>query len=318
MFPIKLLAALITAWPLAGTAGPLELFDAGEFAPAAEAARAELGRDPENFEALIVLGRSQLTLDQAADATMTLTMATRAYPRSAEAWYRLGQAVTVQLGESGMFRRMMLSGDIGEAFGRAVELAPDNAEYRWALFEFCRQAPAFVGGGQRKARAQADALARIDPPRGLRAEAALLAQDGKAEAAEEKLKAAIRLSPDESDHRYGLGYFYLRAERWDEADAVFREIVARFPDQQQALFQIGKTAALSHRRLEAGAAALERYLGYKPRAGEPPLAYAHLRLGQIREQLGDREEAAADYAMASRLDPKLEEARAALAALRGA
>jgi len=314
---LKALAVLLLVLPLPALAGALALFDAGEFEQAESAARRELESDPASLTALLVLGRVQLTLDRAANAVQTLHRATAQHPASAEAYYRLGQAVTVRVAESSTWRRMFMADDIGEAFARAVELDPDNAEYRWALFEFCRQAPAMVGGGRKRAGAQAAALARIDPARGHRARAALLLQDGEPDAAERQLRAAIARGPGDADHRYALGYFYLQRERWDEAFATFDDISRRFPGEAQALFQVGKTAAISGQRLDKGARALERYLRHKPRAGEPPLAWAHYRLGLIHDWRRDPAEAAAAYETALALDPKLADARQALAALRG-
>jgi tetratricopeptide (TPR) repeat protein len=311
-----LLAALAMAWPLAALAGAQELFDAGDFAEAEAAAKHELKARPDDLTALLVLGRTQLTLDHPADAVRTLRAAAQQHPDSAEAYYRLGQAITLRVAEMSSWRRMFLADDIGEAFRRAVELAPDNAEYRWAHFEFCRQAPAMVGGGSKNARAEAAALARLDPARGYRAEAAFLLQDGRLEEAEHALRAAIDQAPAVADHRFALGYFYLQLERWDEAFAIFTEITERFRAEAQAWFQIGRTAAMSGQRLDVGERALQRYLQYKPKSGEPPLAWAHYRLGLIHEHRRDAAAAAAAYEAALKLDPRLTDARTALTALK--
>lgn len=312
------LAAFALALPIVAAAGsrPLELFEAGDFEPAAAAARSTLQADPGDLTALLVLGRAQMTLDHAAEAVATLRRATAEHPHSAEAQYRLGQALSLRVAQANTWRRIMLSDDIGAAFSQAVALEPANPEYRWALFEFCRRAPGFVGGGRKRAVAEAAALARIDPARGLRAQAALLAQDGKLEQAEARLRAAVAAAPDVPDHRFALGYFYQEQERWDPAFAVFEEIEQRFPQEAQALFQLGKTAALSGQRLATGENALQRYLQYKPRSGEPPLAWAHYRLGMIYEHRKALDAAAEHYALARDLDPRLDDARAALAAVR--
>lgn len=311
------LPALLLALPAAAQAGSRELFEAGDFAPAEAAAQAELRDDPGNLTALLVLGQVQLTLEHTLEGVRTLQDATRRHPESAEAFYRLGQGLTLRFAEAGTWRRMFMAGDIGDAFEQAVALDPHNPEYRWALFEFCRHAPSMVGGGRRRAEAHARVLAELDPGFGHRARSALLAQDGRAEDAEHHLHAAIAARPDEPDHRYALGYFYQQAERWDEAFATFEDIARRFPGEVEAQFQIGKTAAVSGQRLDEGVQALRRYLDYKPKAGEPPLAWAHYRLGMIHQQRRDRAAAAAAYEAALKLDPGFSDARAALAELRG-
>lgn len=313
---LALALVAMVAWPHKGLADARALFDAGDFGPAEAAARRELGVRPGNLTALLVLGQTLLTLDRTAEAVQTLAQATRVHPHSGEAHYRLGQALALRVAESGTWRRIFMADDIGDAFARAVVLEPGNAEYRWAWFEFCRQAPAMVGGGQQKARAQAQALAGIDPARGHRARAALLLQDGAIAEAERELHAAIAAGAGEADHRYALGYFYQQHERWDEAFATFEDIARRFPAEVEASFQTGRTAAMSGQRLDQGMAALERYLRYKPKAGEPPLAWAHYRLGRIHELRHDRVAAASAYEAALALNPQFTDARAALAALR--
>lgn len=311
------LPVLLLAWPLAGTAGSRDLFDAGDLAPAMAAAHDELRDEPGKLDALLVLGQAQLALDRTDEAVQTLRDATRRHPASAEAFYRLGQALTLRFAEAGTWRRLFMAGDIGDAFDEAVALDPRNAEYRWALFEFCRHAPAMVGGGRRRAEAHARVLAELDPGFGHRARSALLLQDGRPEDAERQLHAAIAARPGEPDHRYALGYFYQEAERWDEAFATFEDVARRFPGELEAQFQLGKTAAISGQRLDEGVQALTRYLHYKPKAGEPPLAWAHYRLGLIHQQRRDRAAAAAAYEAALELDPGLRDARAALAEVRG-
>src|SRR5688572_26899591 len=130
MFSMKSLwLALCLAGPGLASASALDLFDAGEFAQAVAAAEGELEREPDRLASLIVLGRAQLTLDRAAEAVQTLRRTARLHPQSAEAYYRLGQALTVRVAESGTWRRMFMADDIGDAFARAVELEPGNAEY---------------------------------------------------------------------------------------------------------------------------------------------------------------------------------------------
>lgn len=296
-------------------AGSRELFEGGDFREAEAAARTELAAEPGRLDTLLVLGQTQLTLGRAAEAVATLREATRRHPESGDAYYRLGQALTLHVAESSTWRRLFMADDIGDAFARAVALEPSNSEFRWALFEFCRRAPAMVGGGRKKAQAHARALAGQDPARGHRARAALLLQDGAVEAAERELRAAIAARPGEPDHRYALGYFYQERQRWDDAFAEFERIAREFPSEAEAQFQIGKTAAMSGRRLDDGIRALRRYLQHKPRAGEAPLAWAQYRLGMLHQQRQDRAAAKAAYEAALELDPRLEDARAALATL---
>ena len=312
--PVLALALLAAAPPV--LAGARELYDAGDFVEAEAAARAELAEDPDRLDSLLVLGQAQLTLGRTGEGVATLQQATSRNPDSGEAFYRLGQALSLHVAASTTWRRIFTADDIGDAFTRAVELAPHNASFRWALFEFCRRAPAMIGGGRKKARAHARVLAELDPARGHRAQAALLLDEGEVEKAEREMHLAIAARPQEADHRYALGYFYQELERWPEAFAQFERIAREFPAEAETQFQIGKTAALSGQRIEDGIRALQRYLQYKPKPGEARHAWAHYRLGQLHERQRDRAAAQASYEAALRLDPALADARTALAALK--
>jgi tetratricopeptide (TPR) repeat protein len=314
MRTILLLLALL---PTAALGGAVEHFEAGDFDLAVQAAEKDLAREPKRLDALIILGRAHLAADRPAEAVAALRRAAAVEPPSAEAHYRLGQALTIQISQSGVWRKVLLSDDIGAAFERAVELAPDDSEYRYALFEFYRHAPSFVGGGMVKARKQAAALAKLDPARGHRANAALLLQEGRVGEAEAQLRAAIAAAPDVADHRYALGYFQQNQKRWSAAFGTFDQILERFPAEKQALFQIGKTAAVSGQQVDAGIRALQRYVKHKPKADEPPLSWAQYRLGQLLERQKKPDEAAGAYRRALELDPRLSDARQALRALGG-
>lgn len=301
---------------LALAASALELFQQGDFQAATAAAQATLVEQPSDVDARLVLGRAQLELGDAAGAVATLEDAARIAPENAEVHYRLGQARLALLPGVGFLRRMSLGRDIGHAFARAVQLAPDNPDYHWAYFEFCRHAPPFAGGGRKRTLHELAVLDRLDAGRGHRARAALLADNGDMDKAEAELKAAVASAPDEPDHRFALGYFYQDASRWDDAFATFQEIARRFPEERQALFQIGKTASLSGTHTDEGLSALREYLAHKPGPEEPPLSWAHYRLGLLLARQNERDAARREFEAALSMDEHLDEARSALADLR--
>jgi tetratricopeptide (TPR) repeat protein len=88
------------------------------------------------------------------------------------------------------------------------------------------------------------------------------------------------------------------------------------PASYRALYQLGRTVALTGQQLERGVASLRLALTLTPQKNDPPVPHAHHRLGQILETLGDRVGARDAYETALRLDPKLEDARKRLAQLK--
>jgi tetratricopeptide (TPR) repeat protein len=119
-------------------------------------------------------------------------------------------------------------------------------------------------------------------------------------------------SPGSPKLRRSLGLLYQSEQRWDAAFAVYDAALAQNADDWEALYQVGRAAALSGQRLDRGAAAFGRYLGHTPGPEEPALANAHYRLGTILERQGNRASARAEYQAALKLDPGLKDAKAAL------
>jgi Flp pilus assembly protein TadD len=128
---------------------------------------------------------------------------------------------------------------------------------------------------------------------------------------------AARLAPDSAAPQMGLGAALVARKAWDEAFAAYERALALRPDDLGALYQVGRTAALSGQRLDRGAAALRTYLARPYRAPLPTHAGGRWRLGQILLAQGDREGARREWIEALRLEPRHTDATKALEALGG-
>ena len=129
--------------------------------------------------------------------------------------------------------------------------------------------------------------------------------------AESAYVAGLRENPGELDLHYRLGFLYQESAQYDKAFEQFERMIKEHPDEGHALFQIGRTGALSGRRLDRAEQALRAYLKRTPRAGDPPLAVAHYRLGNVLEKRGDRAGAVAEYRAALGLEKSEPRERAA-------
>jgi tetratricopeptide (TPR) repeat protein len=106
--------------------------------------------------------------------------------------------------------------------------------------------------------------------------------------------------------------FYQNTGAYDKAFQLFESMIEANPTEVGALFQIGKTGALSGQRLERSEEALKAYLQTTPGRNDPSLAAAHWRLGMVHEWRRDRERAKAEYEIALRLDPTFKPATESL------
>jgi tetratricopeptide (TPR) repeat protein len=221
--------------------------------------------------------------------------AVAALERDAQAWFWLGRAYAQQALRVGMLSKPKWAGKTREAYERAVALDPGHLDARFDLLQYYAVAPGFLGGGRDKADAQAATLRQRDPVVGKLAEAYLAQQDDKPELAERAYRDALGLAPDSARARVALNLYLQRDSRWDEMAGLWREVLARTPDDALAHYQ--------H---------LQRYFGLGGESEYMTPAAAHWRRGQILEKLGRPQEALPAYAEAVRLDASLLPARESL------
>lgn len=236
-------------------------------------------------------------------------------PESAQAHLWLGNAYGNRIGQLGTFGQGLMAPKLRAAFERAVELDPDTHEARAALVEFYLMAPGIVGGSVDKARAQATELQRRDPPRGHYALGRIAQQEGNVEEAGRHYLAAYAGRPDNDTFRMTVGIVHQQAEAWDAAFAHFGQWTREKPDAAGAWYQLGRTAVVSGRRLDEGAAAFRRFLALPERPGQPAHKHGWWRLGQALAMAGDTAGAREALERALALDPGMDEARDALGKL---
>jgi len=285
---ILLLSVLASGVALAVTpdqiAAALALREAGRPAEAGAALEQLAAAEPRHPEVNYQLGVLAYLRDDTEAAIRHLETALAAAPGEARYHYHFGHAQGRSAQKAGVFSKFGHARKCLAAYELAVALAPDVAEFRESLFEFYRQAPAVVGGGRDKAVAQAEAIMRLDPPRG----------------------------------RVVFATLYVGEGKFAEAFAPFEEVLKTSPDDYLSLYQLGRLAAVTGHASERGLACLRRCLELTPPAGKniPGHAYVQWRLGQLQERRKDPAAARAAFSEALRLDPTLGAAAEALRRLR--
>lgn len=166
-------------------------------------------------------------------AVACLERATAAAPTDDDAWHWLGNAhAWVAATTDSLPRRAQHARQSLNAYLRAVELNPDSVPARLSLINLQRHLPAFFGGGLRRARVQADEVARRDPLRGAYARALLLAHE-KDYAAALSLLAPIRHEhPDFYAAQLLTGYIATRSGlARDDARVALHHCLALSPGE---------------------------------------------------------------------------------------
>ena len=281
------------------------------------AAQAQLKDGPGHAPTLYCIGRIAYANGKSGEAVDWFEKAVKAEGNNAVYHLWLGNALGDETQRANKLRQPFLARRVKSEFERAVALDPSSIDARKGLIQFYSIAPGIMGGSMERAKAEAAEIGKLNAMRGHLEMGALLDREKKLAAAESAFKAAVDAAPDSVAGYYGIGTFYQRHTRWDDAFAVYEHLIQMRPAEAVAHFQYGRTAALSGKNLERGERELKSLLDEPPKDFSPlSVAAVYLRLGNIYEKQGKTDLARSAYEQAVKLNPKNEDARKALAALR--
>lgn len=290
-------------------------YAAGDYATAEQQFRDLRSHDNGDRALAFELGRALMALGRWRDAVEVLEAALPAAEGDA-AYHRLfGEALGRSARDASLFRQLGIAKRGLHHFERAVTIDPANLEARDSLMEYYLQAPGLAGGGEPKALDQARQTAAIDAAEGQRMLGRIHHAKGRSDQARAAYAEAVRLDPSNLAARIGQARLAIDLEAWDLAFAALDGALARNAGQAQALFELGRAAAASGRRLEDGSRALEAYVARPRPAFETPAAEAWTLLGSIAERRGDKAGARRAYRAALAADSGDRAAKRALARL---
>jgi tetratricopeptide (TPR) repeat protein len=293
----------------------IQLYDARRFEEARKFFEPYAAKNPKDADAALYLGRALFALRKLEPAAEWLEKAAALAPRRSDVYLWLGRAYGQAAVGASVFRQAGLAKKTQTAWEKSVALDPNNLDARDSLIQFYLMAPGFMGGGVDKAREQAAEIRKRDPIRGHLASVTIAFDQKDTAAAERELKVAIQEAPADPRARLSLSLLYQTQEKWAASFDILEALVKADPENYDALYQVGRAAALSGQRLDRAEECLKRYLGRAPGPQSAPLANAHFRLGQVYEKKGSKAQARAEYQAALKLDPNLKEAKEALAKL---
>jgi tetratricopeptide (TPR) repeat protein len=307
----------------AGLERALGQFDAGRYAGAASTLESLIGADTRNAEAYYWLGRARFELRQYARAVEAFTHAAdlrpQASPQASEDHRWLGRAYGEQADASHSFSLARRS---RQQFEEAVRLAPSSIAARRDLMEFYLEAPGILGGGEDKARGQAEAIAGLDPIAGHLARAAIWSHRHDAEGiarAKAEYRAALDAAPPDTGPYFEAAEFYVKqndVEGLRAALAGASRAAAAVRQAESGFFRGVLDIIAGDKPMEAEAS-LKEYLQDVPaRSDRPSHAAAHEWLGRLYESEHRPDLAAAEYREALRLEPERKGARARLEKLK--
>ncbi len=294
----------------------IQLFRENRLQEAKKSFQSCLKENQENSGAAFYLGRIYLVEDSLNKSVEYLKGAVVLDGNNSENHHWLGIAYGQMAQKAGLLKKAGLAKKMKKEIERALELDPDNVDAHFSLMQYYLNAPGFMGGSMEKAREQAEEIKKRASQEGHRAFALIYEKEKKYDLAEREYLAMIDADPGNLALQYEIGYWYQRTEQYNKAFQIFETILKTNPDQMNAYYQIGRTAAFSGSNLSRGEQCLKKYLQTPPEENNPSFAWAHYRLGMIYEKGGKRDLAKREYQIALSYDVNLEEAKKALKKLK--
>jgi tetratricopeptide (TPR) repeat protein len=253
-------------------------------------ARERLARDPLDDAALWYWG-----LDVAGEPRVRVELlgqaqaCVRARPTSARCHHLVGVLIAARLMEEIDLTALSAIGEIREHFENAVMLAPQDYAMRHDLQAFYLEVPGVLGGSHRKARAQADALARTDPSRAALLRAAIAIIDKDFDGAQALLAGVVPgadrlLAGDLQAVQADLGAALFEAGATAQARAWFERLLQQSPEVPEFHVGLGRSL-LAAKRAPAAVTAFERALQLDTRS------HVLHRLADAAEAVGDKAKA---------------------------
>ena len=255
------------------------------------------------------LGRVSFDQKRYDDAQDFFEEAIEANDKVAEYHNWLGNTYGQIAQEANIIKQGMLASKMKAEWERAVALNPAYIDPRQSLIQYYLQAPGIMGGSVDKAKETARQIMALNAAQGHLQMGNIYVKEKKLGEAEKEFIEMVKVDPA---YLSGLANFYTGQKQYDKAFTLFEEAVQKNSRDMGAVYQFGKTSAVSGQKLDRGEECLKKYLTYTPKQNEPSHAGANMRLAQINEKKGNKVEAKKFYEAALRLDGSLKEAREGL------
>ncbi len=244
-------------------APPKELLAAGHVDESIQVLQGRLAHSAGDAEAQNLLCRAYFMLEEWDRGIGACERAVKLEPANSSYHLWLGRIYGEKADRTSFFSAAGMAKKVRAEFERAVELDPANWEPRTDLAEFYLEAPGVVGGGKDKARAQAQALASLNPAMAHWVTGRIAEKNKDDATAEREYRAAIDASHGGAHAWLNLALFYRNTHRFDEMEQALRTLETRPIDRPEALMdgasvllRTGRDYALGVRLLHRAALAL--------------------------------------------------------------
>ena len=311
--------------------------------------------NPNDAEAQWLLSRVRLAFRDPEGALAPAEKAVALDGKNVEYRWQLAQVVGELASNASVFKQLGLAKRFKREAEAALALNSKHTASLTGLMEFYYRAPGIAGGDKKKAEAipnhimainQVDGyiarvrlMGRMDPPpqpaqieqvwvQAVQADpsryephinlASIYASGAtpRWDLAEKEALTAKRMEPDRTAPYSVLAAVYATAERWAELEAILTEAEKKIPDNLSPYLRASGALLAAGKDLPRAERYARKYLTQEPEPNASTHAVAHWRVGLILEKQGRKPEAIAALQLATKMDPKFEQAQKDLKRLR--
>src|SRR5450631_632627 len=253
-----------------------------------------LSSAPEDAESWNLLCRAYFTLEEWDRAESSCRKAVSLEPGNSRFHLWLGRVYGEKADRANFLAAAGLVGKVRGEFERAVQLNPKDVETRLDLAEFYIEAPGIVGGGEQKAREQAQSIATVNPAREHWIYARIAEKKKDAATAEREYHQYIDLSKGDAEAWLNLALFLRRQKRFDEMEQAIVKLSQAPIPKLDVLVEASGMLYRAGRSYPFATELLRRYLAAGPVEAAPAFKAHHL-LGMLLEKQGDKAGAAQEF-----------------------
>lgn len=294
-FRILLIFAIINSSLTARAANSLEeMLAAGRVDETIATLNRQISATPENPGLSNLLCRAYYQLQEWNEAESFCQKAVSLNPENSDFHLWLGRVYGEKADRTNFVAAASLAGKVHTEFERAVQLNAKSLDARLDLTEFYVEAPGFMGGGEEKARQQAQSIASLNKGREHWVYARIADHKKDPIVAEHEYRQYIDLSDGDSEAWLNLALFLRRQARVDEMEQAVVKLNQAPLSKPGSLVEAAEALYRTGRNYPLAAQLLRRYLVVGP-VEDAPAFNAHYLLGEVLEKQGEKAGAASEY-----------------------
>jgi len=253
-----------------------------------------LASAPADAESSNLLCRAYYALEDWDHAESSCKKAASLDPENSRFHLWLGRVYGEKADRANVLAAVGLAEKARGEFEHAVQLNPNDLDARLDLAEFYVLAPRILGGGEQKAREQAQSIGTLNPGREHWVYARIAEQKKDAVTAEREYRQYIDLSKGAAEAWLNLAFFLRRQLRIEEMEQALVKLSQAPMSRLDALFDASEILYRTGRSFPFATELLRRYLAAGPVEAAPAFKARYL-LGLLLEKQGDKAGAVQEY-----------------------